>query len=145
MPPKRTQPIRTLHRAGPDSYMLRLDSLKRFSSVCLGEIQLYLTYDAAIQQKHNDHPMPLGYDAFTDHFNHNANSCNRTIKFCWVTDDGICLTMSQVAPTLEDILGEADARQCREEELEKDEGAWIMKDSTQIMNEMLWDQADCTL
>ena len=86
--------------------------------------------------------MPLGYDTFTDHFNHNANSCDGTIKFCRVTDNGICLATSRVAPTLEDVLGEADVRQCREEELEKGEGAWIMKDRTWIMNEMLWDQAD---
>ena len=144
MPPNRTQPICTLRRAGPDSYTLRLDGLRQISSVCLGQIQLYLTYDVAIRQKHKDHPMPLGYDAFVDHFNCNANSRDGTIKFCQVTDNGICLATSRVAPTLEDILGEADARQRREEELEKGEGAWITKDRTQIMNEMLWEQADHT-
>ncbi|KIM50483.1 hypothetical protein SCLCIDRAFT_34247 [Scleroderma citrinum Foug A] len=144
MPPNHTQSIRTLRRAGPDSYTLRLDGLRQISSICLGQIQLYLTYDAAIQQKHKDHPMPLGYDAFTDHFNCDANSCNGTIKFCQVTDDGVCLAASRVTPTLEDILGEADARQHREEELEKGKGAWITKDHTRIMNKMLWDQADCT-
>ena len=99
-------------------------------------------YDAAIWQKRNDHPMPLGYDTFADHFNRDANSRDGTIKFCRVTDNGICLAMSWVTPTLEDVPGEADARQRREEELEKGEGAWIMKDRTWIMNEMLWDQAD---
>ena len=118
------------------------NGLRRISSIHLGQIQFYLTYDAAIWQERNDHPMPLGYDTFTDHFNHNANSRDGTIKFCQVTDDGICLATSQVAPTLKDVLGEADVRQCREDELEKGEGAWIMKDRTWIMNEMLWDQAD---
>jgi len=142
MPPDLSEPIYSLRWAGPNSYTLRIGG--ETVVVRLEQIQLFLTYDAALREGKLENPVPMGYEAFARHFNVDDNSQHGVIQFVVLTNHGRDCTRSPLAPTLRDILGARDAEARMKEEREKGKGSWLSEVHTEIMDDMLWEQADRT-